>query len=349
MLINEAFDTVCKILQSRAQPSLQSEIFDWLLGEAGNPEYDDYGCADNLYPALIEAVDSPERASRVLTLLDDQLKSSASKEGWSKEYANKKYLQLRVNVFLKTGDEEQANKIIAENIHIHDFRKIMVERHLSMNDFDGAVRLIREGIGIATGENYPGIVINWKEMLLDIHKKQNNITDWRAVAKDLYYSGRFEMKYYREYKSTFKKEEWSLTLEKIIKSHTQDEKRGYSPFQYVPTHLAEIYIEEKMWPELFGLLKKNANIYMMNQYSQYLIKDFAAEMIPMYSSAICVAAEKASDRRNYQEIAGYLFRMSEIPKGKEPARLLADQLIEKNNRRPAMKDELGKFKDRLKN
>jgi hypothetical protein len=169
------------------------------------------------------------------------------------------------------------------------------------------------------------------------------------VAKDLYYSGRFEMKYYREYKSTFKKEEWSLTLEKIIKSHTQDEKRGYSPFQYVPTHLAEIYIEEKMWPELFGLLKKNANIYMMNQYSQYLIKDFAAEMIPMYSSAICVAAEKASDRRNYQEIAGYLFRMSEIPKGKEPARLLADQLIEKNNRRPAMKDELGKFKDRLKN
>jgi hypothetical protein len=75
-----------------------------------------------------------------------------------KGICRKKYLQLKVNVILKTGEEEQAYKTVAENIHIHDLRKILVERHLSINDFNGAVLLIQEGIGIATGENYSGVV-----------------------------------------------------------------------------------------------------------------------------------------------------------------------------------------------
>ncbi len=54
-----------------------------------------------------------------------------------------------------------------------------------------------------------------KEMLMDIYKKQNNTKELRAIAKELYYSGRYEMKYYREYKTTFGKEEWDAESGKL--------------------------------------------------------------------------------------------------------------------------------------
>jgi len=341
--INNAFEIISKILQSGEYTSLKNEAFDWLLGEAGNPDYDDYGCADELYPLLVEAVDSPERGARLLAFLDDQLKKTALKEGWSKEYGTKKFLQLKMDVLLKTRQGEKADKIIADNMHIHDFRKIVVEKHLTEGSIDAAIRLIKEGINIAVKEDYPGVVTNWKEILLDIYKKQNNVKEWRAIAKDLYYSGRYEMKYYLEYKSSFGKEEWSVELGKIINTHKKNEKGGNFLLQSLPHHLAAVYIEEKMWVELFGLLQKNTNIHTLLEYSRYLVNDYAPDLIPLYNNAIAAAAEKASDRKGYHEIASYLLKMSEIPGGKGPARLFANQLMEKFNKRPAMKDELGKI------
>ena len=340
--INNSFEIVSKILQSGTNPSLKNETFDWLLGEAGNPDYNDYGCADELYPLMVEAVDSPERGARLLAFLDDQLKKTALKEGWSKEYGTKKFLQLKMEVLIKTGREEKAAEIIGDNMQIHDFRKIVVDKHLKEKNFDEGIRLIREGINIAARENYPGVVTDWKEMLLDIYKKQNNVKEWRAIARDLYYSGRYDMKYYREYKFTFGRDEWPAELEKIINAHNKDKKKDFYTFQTVPYNLAAIYIEEKMWGELFGLLQRNADIHTLNQYSRYLVKDFATDLIPLYKNAIEVASEKASDRKGYHEIASYILKMSAIPGGKGPARLFANQLTEKFNKRPAMKDELGK-------
>lgn len=341
--INDAFEIISKILRSDASNTLKNETFDWLLGEAENSDYDDYGCADKLYPLLVEAVDSAEKATRVLAFLDDQLKKAALKEGWSKENSTKKFLGLKMDVLKKIGQEEKAADIISGNMHIHDFRKKVVGRHIVENNFNEAIHLIQEGIRIATKEDYAGVVKDWKEMLMDIYKKQNNVDESRAIAKDLYYSCHYEKKYYLEYKSTFGKEEWSQELGKIIISHKKGDKNGQYQFQSIPSHLAAVYIEEKIWDELYELVKKNANVQSLLQYTQYLVKGYAPELILLYKKAIDHVAERASDRRSYKEIGLYILKMSEIPGGKEPARLLVNQLMESYNKRPAMKDELMKI------
>ena len=341
--INNAFEIISKILLSDTDPALKNEIFDWLLCEAGNPDYDDYGCADELYPLLVEAVDSPDKAVRVLAFLDDQLKKADLQEGWSKEYRSQNFLQLKRNTFIKSGQEEKAADIISDNVHIHDFRKIVVGKRLAENNYNEAIHLIKEGIRIAEKENYQGVVTSWKEMLTDIYKKQNNIKELRTIVKDLYYSGRYEMKYYLEYKDTFGKEEWGVELEKIINAHKKNEKGRNSLFKYLPHHLAAVYIEEKMWDKLFDLLQKDATIHSLLQYSCYVVKDYATDLISLYKNAVDSEAERASDRNGYHAIASYILKMAEIPGGKEPARLLAKQLMEKYNKRPAMKDELRKM------
>ncbi len=341
--ITDSFEIISKILSTDTDTVLKNEIFDWLLSEAGNPDYDDYGCADELYPLLVEAADSPERTERVLEFFDDQLKKADLKEGWSKEYRSRTFLKLKMDTLIKSGQEEKAGDIIAANMHIHDFRKIIVEKNLAENKFDEAIRLIREGIDIAVKDNYAGVVIKWKEMLTDIYKKQNNVKELRIILKDLYYSGRYEMNYYRDYKSTFGKEEWNSELEKIINTHKKNEKGGNFLFRSLPGHLAAVYIEEKMWGELLGVLQRYPNIHELLQYSHYLEKEYAPELIRLYKNAIVQQAERASNRKAYHEIASYIKKMSEIPGGREPAGLLTNQLMAQYTKRPAMKDELGKI------
>jgi hypothetical protein len=340
--INDAFHIILQILQSDADESLKNEVFDWLLNEAGNPDYDDYGCADDLYPLLTEVAHSPERAARVIAFFDEQLRKAALKNGWTKEYRIKNFLGLKIDLYIKTGDDQKAEKIISDNMHVHDFRKIVVERHLTENKYDEAIRLIEEGIQIAIKDNYQGIVTSWKELLMDIYRKQNNVKKLRAIAKELYYSGRFEKKYYLEYKSTFKKDEWGVELENIINWHKK-EKAAHYLFQSVPYHLAAVYIEEKMWNELYGLLEKSPDIHSLLQYSHYLVKDYANELVLLYKNAIDRAAEKASKRKDYRQLASYILNMAKIPGGKETARLLISKLITKYDKRPAMRDELEKI------
>lgn len=339
--INDAFEVIWKIFKSNAGTTLKNEAFDWLLDEAGNPDYDDYGCDDNLYPRLVEAVDTPEKATRVLAFLDNQIENAASKEGWSKEYHTKQFMGLKIDVLNKIGQEAKAQKIITDNIHIHDFRKIVVEKCMAENNSEEAIRLIHEGIGIAVKGNYAGVVTNWKEMLMDIYKKQNNTKELRAIAKELYYSGRYEMKYYREYKATFGKEEWDTESGKIISLHQKEKGSGF-PFYYLPSNLANVYIEEKMWGELYELLQNNININALLQYSHYVVNDYAPGLVQLYKEAIENAAERASDRRGYHEIATYILKMAEIAGGSSSAKLLTTSLLEKYNKRPAMKDELTK-------
>ncbi len=314
-----------------------------MLREAGNPDYADYGCSSELYPLLVEAADSPERTGQVLEFFDDQLKKAGMEEGWSKEYRSRNFLMLKMDILKKSGQEEKVFDIIAANMHIHDFRKIIVEKNLAEHKFDEAIRLIREGIDIALKDNYAGVVTDWKEMLTDIYKKQNNVKELRIILNDLYYSGRYEMKYYRDYKSTFGKEKWNSELEKIINTHKKNEKGGNFLFRSLPGHLAAVYIEEKMWGELFGLLQKYANIHELLQYSRYLEKEYAPELIRMYNNAIVKEAEGASNRNEYHEIATHIKKMSELPGGKALSRLLINELMVQFAKRPAMKDELGKI------
>ena len=151
------------------------------------------------------------------------------------------------------------------------------------------------------------------------------------------------MNYYRDYKSTFGKEEWNSELEKIISTHKKNEKGGNSLFRTLPGHLASVYIEETMWGELFGLLQRYANIHGLMQYSNYLEKEYAPELIRLYKNAIIQEAERASNRNAYHEIATYIKKMSELPGGREPAGLLINQLMTQYTKRPAMKDELWKI------
>ncbi len=341
--ISDSFNTISKILESGVNESLKNEIFEWLLQQAYNPDYNSYGCADELEPLLVDAADIPDKINKVHKFLDQQLKNAAKAEEWSKEYRTQKYLQFKTELYKKSGENEKAEKIITDNIRISEFREIIVNEQLDKGNYKKVIQLIEDGIKIAIEDNYSGIVTRWKEKLLDIYKQENNILEIKKYASELFFNGHYEMEYYRILKSTYSSNEWlnekENIISRIIKKHEKKSHFGY----YFSDPVATIYIEEGMWDRLFNLVKQNPRINILLNYTQYLKKSYSSELVEMYKLAIMDYAEKNTGRGAYIELVNYIKKMLDLQGGKEQARLITSQLLEKYKNRPAMKDEFRKL------
>ncbi len=56
--INHSFSVVSKVLELSDEETFNNEVFEWILQQAQNQDYDAYGCADELEPLLIVAADN---------------------------------------------------------------------------------------------------------------------------------------------------------------------------------------------------------------------------------------------------------------------------------------------------
>ena len=341
--IDYSFNIADKILKSDAPAELKEEVFEWLLSQARNPDYDDYGCADYLEPLIVEHASSTGSIEKALEFIDEQLANITGQNFLFVNIRKSKYLQFKIGLLIESGEHEKADQIINDNLHLSDLRQIMVDRQRKNGNVQKAIDLIKEGLEIAEKDDLSGVIINWKEQLLNIYQEQKDTANIRKWALDLFFNSlREPMKYYKIYKNTFNAKEWTNERNRIVQQLREEEKAPPRLGNYGYTPLTEVYIEEKMWEELFRWVKASPNIRKLNEYLPYLKNDYASELLPLYRKAIIREAEKASKRNEYKAIAYYIKKMENIPGGAGQATELVQELLRKHSNRPAMKDEFRK-------
>ena len=339
--VNEAFQTVDKILNSCNDTQLAGTIFDWLLEQVQNPDYDSYGCANELEPIFFRWANIPERVEKARRFIEGQLEKYRGSDDWSAQYRLTKYLKYKTELLIKEGKKDEADRLINENLHLSEFREMRIEQALGKNDYPAAIEHINAGILQAEKDNSPGIVHRLKGQLLDIYKKQKDTGKIREISKELFYESRHSMDYYRVYKRTYKTAEWPEECEEIIRRLLKDKKKGYWGYVF-QSDLADVYIEEKMWDRLFDEVKQSNKIEITDKYAKYLEEGYPDELILLYKNSI--ARYAANTGRNiYVEIVRYLENMAKIKGGKTVAKNLMQELIETYKNRPAMKDEFSKL------
>ena len=147
------------------------------------------------------------------------------------------------------------------------------------------------------------------------------------------------MEYYRMFKRTVEKTEWIAERTHIIEELKKGTKTN-SWYYNFPYNLANLFVEEKMWAELFSEVKKANNISITSRYAKYLQKNYSSELIEIYRDSITKYAQ-STGRNIYEDVKKYLFEMSKLENGFAKAKALKEALLVAYKNRRAMNEILG--------
>ncbi len=337
--IEGSLSLIDTILKSNSDKMLNDAIFNWLLEQMKNEEYNNFDMGYELEALFFDYTKKINKLESAYQYINEKIKLANKKDGWSKTYDLEKYLKYKMDLLKEEGKNAEAEEIINNNIHLDDFRKLKIEQAIKNKDFTNAITLLNKGIIQARNENYAGTVKEYKELLLSVYKKTNDTENIKLISKQLLDED-FSIENYRNYKKNFLPNEWESECLKYITKFSQKKSSGsnYSS----SSNLALIFIEEKMWDKLFEIVKSSKSIRVIEDNQKYLKENYSGELIILYEKAILKYAENTG-RDIYSNIVTYLHNMAKLENGEAQAIRISSELLETYKNRKAMKEVFSKL------
>ena len=255
------------------------------------------------------------------TAVGDYSRESAAKELWD-------YL-------IRLGRDEEAVAFYKKNSKIHDLRTKYVGWLVEKGKLPDAIKELDEGLVKITDE--PGQRISWEQYKMEIYEKMGDREHVISQAEWLFLHGNDTMAYYKKLKGLIPVGEWSETLRSLLSKrntiHTST--------------LAEIYDKEKWFDDLYKLMMGDFYDLLpyLNRYAKHLSVEQQKDVVGRMEPILRKMAENQMGRDRYRELTE---KLNTLGKCCPPGRALATQLVAdfrvKYRNRPAMLDELSKFK-----
>lgn len=340
-LIQESIYGIDKILDKIEGNKLYKEIYSWLKNEIKNDDYYNYGLGE-LEDLFYKYTKTEKQVSDLIKTIDKKIKSLENEEdSWYTKNNKERLVKRKLQLYINTNQTKKANKLINDFIYIVEFRQKRIDESLRENNFDRAIKEIKDAITTAVKKDDPRTIHNWEDQLLEIYQKTNNIKKVNALSLKLFKTNTGNLNYYKIFKKTVEKNNWISERSKILKFLKSEKPKHYFT-QFSSNNYADFLVAEKMWKELFTELKQNTNISDLIRYSKYLKTNYSKELMPLYLKEIRKIA-KGTGRDTYIEIVGYLKELANLNGGLIYARNLKNELLETYHNRPAMKDEFSRL------
>ena len=262
----------------------------------------------------------------------------------NREYVpNKKkqfYTIEKIDLLRKIGKQEEAEKVIDENIVYPLFRKMKVDMLIERKDYKAAKACLKEGITeLKQRFGTENIVREWEELLSQIAKEEGDLDTMRKYYKKFAFYGDGDSQYYDNWKSTYTAEEWKKVIGEEIKKqetyYNEKKKRlsAYRNVAVVSPILFLIYQKEDMHEVLWGKVK-NTDIPTILNYIHYLKKNHDTEIMDKLYKDVVAYAENAYYRTEYEKVASFIRKMIEdAPEEKEKIRKLIEKLKQRHKKK----------------
>ncbi|MDA3892083.1 MAG: SWIM zinc finger family protein [Salinivirgaceae bacterium] len=339
--ICEAFELVGTILEKPIDNDLKNTIHNWLYQQMQNPDYSDYSVDDNLEPLFFQESIKMGKLDRAYDFIEQQIKNiNEKKSDWLKNHYLTKWVKQKMELLKHEGKMAEVEKIIDDNINLDELRQMRVAQLLEDEAIDKAIVLIKEGIKIAESEKLGGVVHEWKKKLLEIYQKENNTEMIKEISKNLFIENPSKLSYFKIYKGVIPSNTWPKACQELV-SYLKPDVKSFNSERF-SSNLAQVYIEEKMWQELYEMVHQSKNIQTVIQYTKHLKQLYADELIELYKEGIEKHA-RHTGRNIYQQLVSYLKNMAQLQGGLPEAKKLKNQLLETYKMRRAMIDEFRKL------
>ena len=231
----------------------------------------------------------------------------------------------------------EAVAFYTKNKNIHRLRTKYIDWLIEHSELSEALLVLEEGIQQAV--KLSGLQLDWEERKLEVYEKMGDKDNIVNQNKILFLISRVPMNYYKKLRSLINSKEWPDELRTLIGKRDF----GRSAISY----LAEIYASEKWYDELFNLMRKADYDLLsgLERYAKHFDTDQQQILVARLEPELRSVADSKMGREKYKELVARLKRLQKCcPAGKQ----LSDQLVSdfrvKYKNRPAMIDELSKYK-----
>ncbi len=335
MTMDQVFDILRDIAVQSDSDEIKNELFDYCLNEFNKSKYTDFGWESSFLSLLSFLITDQEHEQRFLTMIDNQIK--ACKIG-DRYYELESLLDHKLSYFQNSEKYEQARRLIEENLAYPKYRSILVCELIEKKDFDQAKKMINEGIKLAEKDSHLGVVVKWKERLLEVAELEKDVENIRKLAHELFFQNHFDFGYYERLKKTYKnKNEWKAVVEGLIEKVNTKEIRYYNP-----SVLGKLFVKENYHKRLLNYLKENKEyLPVVGEFYSHLTKKYPKEIIKIYRDALYIHAEQTG-RKIYNEIVRHMRKMKKIEGGEKVVKEMVQHFREKYMNRPAMMEILNR-------
>ncbi len=323
--IDSATENLLKLTQENLPLALKEELFEYCITSFNKKLFEGWGWHLGMLHIACELIDKESDADTILACLD-------TVDG---EYEKERAQFFKLELLRKFKDKAEVEKYINQHISNSSIRKKEIEIAFEDKNFERVVQLSKSGIK-RDEKDKPGLVKVWYNWLLKVAQSQKDTPKIIEYSRFLFIDDfQPEQDYYQILKNTVEADKWHSFLEEIIKEITPKSRWTYTEL------IRKIYIEEEWWGRLFLMLKQNPSLSNIQQDEPYLSKDYAKELIALYSERIESYVEKYTGRNHYQTACKYLRRMKKLGGNDEVSKLI-EMFKKQYPQRKALMDELSR-------
>lgn len=347
--VDEAISNLSEMINAPVSFDFKEKIADFLKQELKNKSYFDYGnFGYDLTQTYASFCIKTDRKDEFIQYLDSKIQS-VKNDDYEKEF----FIKTKISFLSDIGRTDEIKNIIQQNLDIPEIRSIEIDRNIENQDYEIAKKLISEGIKIGESKRHSGTVFQFEKKLLAIAVLEKDIQLERYFSRKFALGQTLDSTYYKQWKSTYSKQEWIQTIEEVISEVTKKindtiKNNPYSSYNSLNSNLlyrlGPIYIQENYWDRLLTLVQEQENLTTILTYYPHLIKIYPNELLDTIIPVLEKEGDRCDGRSQYKDLANKMKSViKDYPKEKKRILEVARKLKIKYPRRPAMLEELNKL------
>jgi len=324
--IDSAFEMLCNIAAENLTEEMRKLILDYSFSAFENQIYSGWDWHLGMLYLASDLLSTEEEIQHIFKLIDKAQRS---------EYEQEHAQSIKYNILKKKRGETEADKYLEQHISNSILRREAIAKALKEKNYEKANSIANDGV-ILDKKDKPGLAKEWYDWLLKIAQAQKNKEKIIEYSRLLFIDNfRHEQDYYQILKQNIPPEKWDSFVEEVLRDIAA--KKGWLDTSLI----ASIYIKQEWWDRLLELVKKSPNLNTIEHYEKYLSKDYADELVHLYSKAILEFMKYNMGRNHYQNACRYLRRIIKLG-AREKANEIIATLRAEYPKRKALMDELNR-------
>lgn len=285
-----AVELLLKLTQEKLPATLKKKIFEYCISSFKQRLFAGWDWHMEMLDIACELIEKESDADSIISCLDTV----------NGEYERERAQSFTLDLLIKFKDEKEVEKYINKHISNSYIRAKEIEKAFECKNFERVINLAEDGIK-CDKKDKPGLVKDWYNWLLKVAQSQKDTAKIIAYSRFLFIDDfHSEQDYYQILKDNIADKNWHPFLEELIKELTREQRWNHTRL------IRKIYIKEAWWDRLFLMLKENPSMENIKHNEQYLAKDYASELIELYSEQVIDYVKEFVGRSHYQKACSYL-------------------------------------------